>query len=607
MIFWKFEVKAVDSVIITDHQPEVIIANHELFSTNQITSFNEVLQSSSNFIEINQPYINGGIDHRFHWIHFEVQNQSTKNDLVFQFGQPYVDSVFVWIIMEDTLIDFPKQGIYDKSFVNKDRFQMHRFYSYAFTLERKSTADIYVLAVKNDGPFLVESSISTQIAYQDRLQYVQFRSGLLNIFTGFVLLVCLATLAFWILSKEVLYGYYLGFVVVIYLNLICLRNLYGLIPYVDNYLFLGNNHTEMFGYLQLFFVINYVIYFFNLSASHKRIATFLRRFTYFILIFFFLALFLRDKYWFYQFSFFFSKVLLIGTTFYLYGLGVFFALKRNLMAIYYVVGYAPLVFFVLHFVATSAQLTSSKNPLDWEIVTLIEILVLTIAMAHRYRLIIQQRNHYQLETIKAQEKGLEAVFNATEEERKRIAKDLHDGVGQQLSAVKRGFEELVKDLKHDKRVKVNQLKDLVDQTAKETREISHQMMPRSLTEYGLVPSIEDSLNKTLKPSSIAFEFEHYNLKSRYDERKEVAVYRILQELINNVIKHSGASQVNVQLFENQSNLILIVEDNGDGINHGSTDGVGILNIKNRLSYFKGRVNLEPSIESGTIATISIPI
>ena len=209
--------------------------------------------------------------------------------------------------------------------------------------------------------------------------------------------------------------------------------------------------------------------------------------------------------------------------------------------------------------------------------------------------------------IYEQKKGLDAVFTATEEERKRIAKDLHDGVGQQLSALKRGFEDFTEHLNVDLKAKAKGLKNLVDETARDTREISHRMMPRSLTELGLVPAIEDLLNKTLSSLSIQFEFEHYNLKERYEERKEVAIYRILQELINNVIKHSGATLVNIQLFENQSSLILMVEDNGKGIQQSKTDGIGILNIKNRLNTIKGKVNLEPSADTGTIATISIPV
>jgi len=219
----------------------------------------------------------------------------------------------------------------------------------------------------------------------------------------------------------------------------------------------------------------------------------------------------------------------------------------------------------------------------------------------------RQKRILQEAVITEQERGLEAVFVATEDERKRIAKDLHDGVGQQLTALKRGFEELSKELVMEQQEQVNRLQGLLDETAHDTREISHRMMPRALTELGLVPAIEDTLNKALPPSSIQFEFEYFNLETRYDERKEVAVFRILQELVNNIIKHSGANHVNVQLYQSQRNLILVVEDNGQGMRKASADGIGILNIKNRINTLHGRVNLEATEDSGTTATVSVPV
>lgn len=224
----------------------------------------------------------------------------------------------------------------------------------------------------------------------------------------------------------------------------------------------------------------------------------------------------------------------------------------------------------------------------------------------RYRSIQGQK--LQQAVISEQEKGLEAVFLATEEERKRIAKDLHDGVGQQLSALKMGFEQL-KDqmIDTDTQQSFTYLGTLIDETAQDTRSISHQMMPRALTDLGLVPAIEDSLYKTLGIAGIAFDFEHFNLQERYEERKEIAIYRILQELVNNVIKHSEAKHVSVQLYQGGNQLHLIVEDDGRGVHQGKSDGHGWLNIKNRLSTFKGKFQMSSELEGGTVATISIPI
>lgn len=212
--------------------------------------------------------------------------------------------------------------------------------------------------------------------------------------------------------------------------------------------------------------------------------------------------------------------------------------------------------------------------------------------------------------IQEQEKGLEAIFYAQEEERKRISKDLHDGVGQQLSGLKMAFQKLgtIIQIKLPEEEKaVEELAQIVSESADEVRSISHQMMPRALVELGLIPALEDMLTKSLKMAEIEYEFEHYGIERRLSEQKEVSLYRICQELINNIIKHSGATHVNIQLFKNRAKLILIVEDNGSGISGQSASGHGLLNIKSRLNTLNGEVNFEPSPQSGTLATIRIPI
>lgn len=206
--------------------------------------------------------------------------------------------------------------------------------------------------------------------------------------------------------------------------------------------------------------------------------------------------------------------------------------------------------------------------------------------------------------IQEQQRGLEAVFTATEAERKRIAKDLHDGIGQQLSALKMGFDHLVTRQDYSDAAALNAL---IDRTAREARELSHQMMPRALTELGLVAAMEDTLHASLDHSGISFHFEHFNLRQTYGEQREVALYRVFQELINNVLKHANATDLQVQLYQNRDRLILLVEDDGKGISGESPDGHGLVNIKSRLKTFGGQLHLSPGPERGTVATVTLPV
>ena len=238
------------------------------------------------------------------------------------------------------------------------------------------------------------------------------------------------------------------------------------------------------------------------------------------------------------------------------------------------------------------------------------LIILAVGFAY-YRYKKRKKAELQQRIIEEQEKSIDAVINAQEEERKRISKELHDGIGQQLSGLKMAFQKLGNSLQKalpEKKEEIEALATVVSNSADEVRSISHQLMPRDLREFGLIEAIEELTQKTFNPLEIDCEFEHFKLQKRYNERIEVSIYRIVQELINNILKHANATKVHIQLFQNNSKLILIVEDNGHGFDEStSAEGHGLLNIRSRLSTVNGEVNFEPSPSSGSIATVRIQL
>lgn len=220
----------------------------------------------------------------------------------------------------------------------------------------------------------------------------------------------------------------------------------------------------------------------------------------------------------------------------------------------------------------------------------------------------QQQQKLQAAILAEKEKGFAAVLKASEDERKRISKDLHDGIGQEMAALKMAIN-FVKENETDKTQKeaLDKIYNNCSKSADEIRNISHQMMPRTLLESGLVEAVNDLLNSTFKYTDIQYKFDHYQVNERFDERIEISLYRVLQELINNVIKHANATQVNVLLYLQDKNLILMVEDNGVGMQNKNKKGHGVLNIKSRIDMVKGTINFQPSEESGTSAIIKVPL
>ena len=145
-------------------------------------------------------------------------------------------------------------------------------------------------------------------------------------------------------------------------------------------------------------------------------------------------------------------------------------------------------------------------------------------------------------------------------------------------------------------------------SADEVRSISHQMMPRALMEKGLIPAIDDLLKNAFQHSNTSFTLEESGVNERFNERIEVSVYRIIQELVNNIIKHAEASHVNVQLICKSDQLLVFVEDNGKGFDASDQkEGHGLINIKSRTEMINGSVNFEPSSNKGTFVSLSIPL
>jgi signal transduction histidine kinase len=219
----------------------------------------------------------------------------------------------------------------------------------------------------------------------------------------------------------------------------------------------------------------------------------------------------------------------------------------------------------------------------------------------------KQKNTLNAQLVKEREKGLRVMLKSIEDERQRIAKDLHDGVGQQMTALKLQYNTLRGKLSgsHDK--ELDDISSLLNETGKEIRSVSHQMMPRALMELGLIPAVEDMLRKSLDSTGISYHFESLGKAQKVDKQVEVGLYRIAQELVNNVIKHSKADHVDFQILFRPHSLIMTIEYNGVGMKKTKKEGIGLMNIMSRLNAISGEARYEDAKDHGTIAVIRIPL
>ncbi|WP_026775913.1 ATP-binding protein [Polaribacter sp. Hel_I_88] len=236
------------------------------------------------------------------------------------------------------------------------------------------------------------------------------------------------------------------------------------------------------------------------------------------------------------------------------------------------------------------------------------VLIGSLAILIFLSLAIFQRNKrkHQLAIANQKEKNLQSILFAEEKERTRIARELHDGVVQQIGSAILKSRDLFSKLKISDNESSKAVLSTLEESSEDLRNISHQMMPRALSELGLVSAIDDLLKGSLAHVNIEYTFEHFNVKERLPEKIEITLYRITQELVNNIIKHSKATSVSVQLINSADHIIFIVEDDGIGINlQKSKKGIGFDNIKSRLEMINGEASFDKSPEKGTLITVKI--
>lgn len=244
----------------------------------------------------------------------------------------------------------------------------------------------------------------------------------------------------------------------------------------------------------------------------------------------------------------------------------------------------------------------------------IGLLFITILFGYlMYRSIkLRQEARLQSEVILQQDLATKAVLNAEENERKRISGELHDGLGQMFSAVKMNLSALTEDLdfkSNQSRAVFNKTLDLVDESCKEVRSISHQMAPNVLLKSGLTTAVRDFIDK-IDARKLKVNLETFGLQDRLDQNIETVLYRVIQETVNNVIKHAEANALDIQLTKDEEGINVMIEDNGKGfdiVNVETFEGIGLKNIKSRVEYLKGTVDFSSNLGSGTLVAIHIPL
>jgi two-component system, NarL family, sensor kinase len=250
----------------------------------------------------------------------------------------------------------------------------------------------------------------------------------------------------------------------------------------------------------------------------------------------------------------------------------------------------------------------------WNVIAafMVLLLLLLYLVYNRYRL--KQKNKFQTELNLQQNQMFNTIANFQDQERKRIAQDIHDSVGSILSTAKlklSGIDTATLQMDLHQKEQYSSVIYLLDEAVSELRNISHNIMPAALSRLGLTAALQNLFDRLKGVSALEVQFSVYGLNGRLEESIEIMVYRIVLELVNNVVKHAQAKTVTVQLIEYPDHINIAVEDDGVGFTLDKVKreqkGIGLTNIISRIESVKGRIEIDSHEGQGTSILLDIPL
>jgi two-component system NarL family sensor kinase len=222
---------------------------------------------------------------------------------------------------------------------------------------------------------------------------------------------------------------------------------------------------------------------------------------------------------------------------------------------------------------------------------------------------LQSKLEQQRLEVEYQQKMLLSALESQESERQRLAGDLHDGIGAMLSTIRLSVLTIARS-ENLNTEGLQQTKKMIDDTIDSVRRISRDLMPSTLEKLGVSQTIHEMCDQYAAVSGLKIEFEQQGNERHFDKSKEVMLFRIVQELVNNAIKHSEGSYIQV-LLNWSERLWVSVEDDGVGFNveekKQSAGGIGLFNMQNRVKMLNASLEYELHRTKGTKATLIIPL
>ncbi|RFS20174.1 hypothetical protein DVR12_20890 [Chitinophaga silvatica] len=545
------------------------------------------------FTSTNKDFINFGSTYHRYWMHFSIEAEVAPMPLMLELTNPLLYGIEVFEENEDKLILIYNTG--SDAVFSQRPFNYHNFI-FPITITTQHEKHFFIRLDRRQEILKFTANLYSQSAFiqKQNKEYLFY-----GCFAGVMLFALLFSAFLLIMLKESVHAWYIFY--------ICLISLFVFTDNGMTYEFIWpeavfwNKHARtLLGMLTFPIQLRFMQLFISQKITESR---YYRWVNYCILLFLTLAagfiVMLINRYEFSPAVFMCFRI-----CFYIaYCTGVllvFLSLAEkikegNKVAKIYLLAIAALLMQIVivmmirwHWLPIAIDTSRTMT-----ICIALEIAILTLGLAFRYQFYYKQKLQLEFELIEQQHASLLKVVAAVEEEQRRVAADLHDGLGGTLAVAKSLLQQGHKSW------------EVIDQACKDLRHIAHDLMPQYFDDITLGAALADAVEKAGSTTSVRFMFIQNGEPQALDKSTELHIFRIVNELIHNIRKHSNADNAIIQLSYFPTGIELMVEDDGSGIQDGKNKGIGLSNLYSRVGYLKGTVNID-SNSQGTTVMCNIP-
>lgn len=586
----------------------------------------DILKGDKNLFK---PHLEKGFnlkpDAKNNWIKIRITNTDTlRRDAVVELTNPFLYIVRFYTIASSEVID---SLICGSKFEFGKRQRNHPNFQYLVNLEPGATKDCYInIEVANSSGDFMLFVWSKENRNEYQLTETKYLSYFFIISSTFLLLLGLAIL----LTKQRFHWYYFIYTLFgalyIYAELgLGFKNIWPKSPsFQNNSILLIANMYQAFG---LLFVQRYFTTKLKFPFLHKCLQSLFIAGLLFecVIIIYTLAKSLLPDWVVYANTIIF---LMSGTCISLVASVSLLSKKYRADAIWFIIGFIPHAISITQlcfrpfgaFNSSKEQWFKNLLPIYIETVhppnlllwsVLWEMIIVFWLITNRLKNIYEENNNMMQQLSLQRESNMRTLLSGVDKERQRIAQDLHDGSGVALTALKMKLHLLkinsLPQTQNDETVE--KLMHEVDKIYEDLRHISHNLMPKTLSKLGLYPAIDELIDQ-FKTAAPQIKFKYYKKSDihHFSESAKINLYRILQELLTNVVKHANAKYVSLQIIRHNDSLMISIEDDGVGYDIGlQKNGTGLTSVESRVQMLHGNLSVDTAPQNGTFISIFLPV